>query len=291
MRTRSTSPFGRSRVPYTDIGRVLSQNCKQRGMGAPVMEDQDRTFLSGGGEMGARMRAFDWSKTALGPLETWPQSLRTSVSTCLNSRFAIVMWWGNDLVTLYNDAYSHILSKKHPAALGAPAHAVWPEIWHIIGPMLRGVMERGDATWSDNLLLELEREGYPEETYFTFSYSPIREESGGIGGVFTPVQETTGAVIGGRRLRTLRELAEAARASNAQNQEDVCRVGAETLARNPQDIPFAAFYLLSQDGSEARLTGSAGFSNMAHLFPENSGAAANGLDVCRSNPKRRGARG
>src|ERR1019366_9041946 len=98
--------------------------------------------------MGARMRSFDWSGTALGPIEKWPQSLRTSVSTCLNSRFAIVMWWGKELVTVYNDAYAVILGKKHPVALGAPADEVWPEIWRIIGPMLKGAMERGDATWS-----------------------------------------------------------------------------------------------------------------------------------------------
>ncbi len=88
------------------------------------------------------------------------------------------MWWGKELVTLYNDAYAVILGKKHPAALGAPAYGVWPEIWRIIGPMLNGVMERGEATWSDNLLLELERGGYPEELYFTFSYSPTARRIG-----------------------------------------------------------------------------------------------------------------
>ena len=126
------------------------------GMSGHEGVNPDSSFLSGGGEMGSLMRAFDWSRTSLGPIEAWPQSLRTSVSTCLNSRFAIVMWWGRELITLYNDAYTVILGKKHPDALGAPAARVWPEIWQIVGPMLRGVMERGDATWSDNLLLELE---------------------------------------------------------------------------------------------------------------------------------------
>jgi len=218
--------------------------------------------------MGELMRSFDWSSTVLGPVNTWPQSLRTSVSTCLNSRFAILVWWGPDFAMLYNDAYASILGRKHPSALGARGRDMFPEIWHIIAPMLNGVMERGEATWSDNLLLELERNGYPEECYFTFSYSPIRDESGGIGGIFTPVQETTGQVIGERRLRTLRDLAEAARASNAKSESEICRIAAETLAKNPLDLPFAAFYLFSRDGSPPRLCGAANCDSDSLLRPE-----------------------
>jgi hypothetical protein len=96
-------------------------------------------------------------------------------------------WWGPDLVMLYNDAYRDIIASKHPAALGNPGRDCWPEIWDTIGPMLEGVMQRCEATWSDDLLLLLARHGYPEECYFTFSYSPISDESGGIGGIFTPV--------------------------------------------------------------------------------------------------------
>jgi PAS domain S-box-containing protein len=220
--------------------------------------------------MGALMRLRDWSETPLGPFEQWPQSLKTSVSTCLSSRFAILVWWGNDLVMLYNDAYLPVIGNKHPNALGAAGRKVWPEIWHIIGPMLEGVMSRGEATWSDNLLLELERDGYPEECYFTFSYSPIRDESGGVGGIFTPVQETTGQVIGERRLRTLRDLAEAARASNARSVEEVCIISADTLGRNPHDIPFAAFYLFDEAGfnpASARLTARTGFDAASALTP------------------------
>ena len=202
----------------------------------------------GGSAMAERMRLFDWSRTPLGPVETWPQSLKTTVSTCLDSRFAIVVWWGPELVTFYNDGYSKIIGDKHPHALGLRARDLWPEIWHIIGPMLEGVMQRGEATWSENLLLELERNGYPEECYFTFSYSPIRDESGGVGGVFTPVQETTSQVIGERRLRTLRDLAETARAAKAKSSEEVCRLAGQTLSENLFDIPFAAIYLFSENG-------------------------------------------
>src|SRR4051812_47928285 len=163
--------------------------------------------LSGGGRMGELMRAHAWASTPLGPPEGWPQSLCISLSTCLNSRFAILIWWGPELVMLYNDAYREIIAAKHPAALGRPGRECWPEIWDIIGPMLRGVMENGDATRADDLLLLLERHGYPEECYFTFSYSPIRDESGTVVGIFTPVAETTGRVIGERRLCTIRDLA------------------------------------------------------------------------------------
>ena len=224
--------------------------------------------LSNGGEMGERMRSFDWSESALGPVDSWPQSLRTSISTCINSRFAIVVWWGRELTILYNDAYRAILGSKHPHALGRPGQEVWSEIWHIIGPMLTGVMDRGEATWSDDLLLELERDGYLEEGYFTFSYSPIHDESGGIGGVFTPVKETTLQVIGERRLRTLRDLAESARASNAQSADEVCRIASRILANNPYDIPFAAFYLFSEDGREAHLSATSGFASPLPLIPD-----------------------
>ena len=225
----------------------------------------DRGCLAGGGDMGALMRSMDWSATSLGPVEQWPQSLRTSVSTCLNSRFAILIWWGPDLIMLYNDAYREIIAGKHPAALGHPGRECWPEIWDIIGPMLRSVVENGEATWSDDLLLLLERHGYPEECYFTFSYSPIRDESGAVGGVFTPVAETTERVVGERRLRTLRDLA--SHRSVAMSAGEACRVAAETLLANPYDVPFAALYLYSKDRSQAALVATAGIEAGSPISP------------------------
>ncbi len=212
--------------------------------------------LQGGGEMGAYMRSFDWSNSLLGPVEDWPQSLRTSVSICLNSRFAILIWWGPDLVMLYNDAYRQIIGAKHPAALGHPGRDCYPEIWHIIQPMLEGVIERGEATWSNDLLLMLERSGYPEECYFTFSYSPIRDESGGIGGVFTPVADTTERVINERRTRTLRDLA--ARASSARDMDRASKAIAATLLENAQSIPFASVYFFDETRASAGLAATAG---------------------------------
>jgi hypothetical protein len=145
----------------------------------------EATILGGGGKMGVLMRAYDWATSPLGPVSSWPQSLRTAMSICLNSRSAILLWWGPDLVMLYNDAYSTVIGDKHPDALGQRGRDCWPEIWSIIEPMLEGVLNTGQATWANDLQLLLRRHGYIEECYFTFSYSPIQDESGSVGGVFT----------------------------------------------------------------------------------------------------------
>ncbi|MDQ2714053.1 MAG: ATP-binding protein [Chloroflexota bacterium] len=218
--------------------------------------ESDNT-LAGGGDMGRLMRLSDWTTSPLGPAELWPQSLRTAVSICLASRFPIIVFWGQELRQFYNDAYRPILGKtKHPQALGQRAQDCWPEIWHAVGPMLHGVLAHGDATWSENLLLPLDRNGYVEECYFTLSYSPIRHETGEVGGVFCAVTETTGEVLGARRLRTLRTLA--ANTAEAHSAEEVCHIGAETLASNPADLPFTLLYLLNGPGTQARLAGIAG---------------------------------
>jgi PAS domain S-box-containing protein len=219
--------------------------------------------LAGGGELGRLMRALDWAKTPLGPFETWPQSLRTSASICLASRFPIVMYWGPELVVLYNDAYSQILGSKHPWALGQTCRVCWAEIWDTIGPMLDGVLQTGEATWSDDLLLMLQRYGYPEECYFSFSFSPVRVESGEVGGVFTAVIETTENVIGERRLRTLRDLA--AHSANARSEDETWQMAAATLHENPADIPFAV--LCEPEGEGLRTVATAGIDR-THPFCE-----------------------
>lgn len=223
-------------------------------------------LFADGGDLGALMRAHDWAATPLGPVAGWPQSLQTSVSICLQSRFPIVVWWGPALVMFYNDAYRPMLGRtKHPAALGAVGRDVWPEVWHIIGPMLEGVLAGKGATWSDDQLLMLDRNGFPEECYFTFSYSPIRDESGGVGGVFTAVTETTERVLGARRLDTLRRLGE--ESVDAPSAEDVCRSAAGVLARNPNDLPFTLIYLAEPDGGSARLIAHAGLDQAgAHPY-------------------------
>jgi hypothetical protein len=216
-------------------------------------------FLSGGGELGALMRAKDWTNTSLGPVEHWPRSLRTSVSTCLQCAFPILVWWGPQLAMLYNDEYAQVIGpEKHPAALGAPGAEVWPEIWHIIGPMLSGVLTRGEATRSRDLLLNVARHGYPEEAYFSFSYSPIHDDTGAVGGVFCPVIETTQRVIGERRLRTLRDLA--ASCKGAENEARAYHSAAAVLAANSQDVPFALIYRIDLAQSLAVLEATAGIA-------------------------------
>jgi len=222
---------------------------------APLAPD----WLVGGGEIGARIRAQDWSRTPLGPIDAWPQSLRSALSICLGSRFPIVLYWGAERAVLYNDAYAEILGKKHPWALGRACREVWSEIWDVIAPMLDGVVASREATWSDDQLLLLERRGYPEECYFSFSFSPVGGAGGQVEGVFTAVIETTRRVLGERRLRTLRDLA--ARAALAKGEEDAWRAAAAAAADDPADLSFALLYRTDPEGSVARLAAAHGFGH------------------------------
>jgi PAS domain S-box-containing protein len=221
--------------------------------------------LIGGGSMGARFREFDWSTTPLGPPRSWPQSLKTSVSICLSSQFALLVWWGPELIKLYNDAYVPMLGEKHPHALGQPGHVVWPEIWPTIGPMLQQVLDTGEATWNADLLLLLERHGYPEECYFTFSYSGIRAETGAIGGVFTAVLETTERVLRERRMNTLRELSNLTRVDK--DRGAILAAAATALAGNGHDLTFAALYNRPTDAGCATLAAGTGPEGGPGLLP------------------------
>ena len=197
-------------------------------------------FLAGGGEMGERTRRMDWSSAPVGPIAEWPQSLKTAVSICLGSRHPIVVWWGRSAHTqFYNDAYISFLGcNKHPLWLGRSGRDCWSEIWPVIGPMLDSVYTTGEATWSEDLLLTLQRNLPREEGYFTFSYSPICDDAGAIGGIFCACNETTARVIGERRLQTLRHLGRME--AEAKTAEAACEVAARTLVENPGDIPFAS---------------------------------------------------
>lgn len=157
------------------------------------------------GEMARRVRELDWSKTPLGRMETWPQSLRIAVGICLNSRFPMFVWWGAQHINIYNDSYVPMLGKRHPEALGKPAEGTWKDIWAVVGPQADAVMLRGEATWNERVVLMMERHGYVEETYFTWSYSPIYDESGGIGGLFCACFEETQRVLAERERDRLLE--------------------------------------------------------------------------------------
>jgi PAS domain S-box-containing protein len=165
-------------------------------------------FLSGGGEMGALMRALDWSHSSLGPPSTWPQPLRTIVRIMLNSGHPMYVWWGADGACLYNDAYRESIGpERHPGSLGRPAREVWDEIWDIIGPQIEQVRSGGGATWNVNQLVPITRHGRREDVYWTYSYSPIDDHTApaGIGGVLVVCTETTQQVLAARKLANERD--------------------------------------------------------------------------------------
>ena len=226
----------------------------------------DMSCISGGGEMGALMRSFDWSRTSLGPTAGWSPCLRNWIGLCLNSRFPLSAWWGPDFNFLYNDACRPYLGDKHPAALGAPGREIWPEAWDSVGPILQSIRDGGPPTWATDMFTLLNRRGRPVECYFTKSYSPILDEAGRIVGVFAPATETTARVIDERRLRTLGHLARLT--AGIRTAEEVCRIAGQVLAGDPNDLPFALIYLVVEDGSTAQLAGIAGLPGGLELTPE-----------------------
>lgn len=208
-------------------------------------------------ELAGMIRNLDWAATSVGSPERWDQSLRTVVSIMLSSRYAMWMGWGDDLSFFYNDAYAPTLGLKHPRALGRPASEVWAEIWPDIGPRIESVLATGEATWDEGLLLFLERAGFREETYHTFSYSPLADDAGATAGMLCVVTEETERVIGERRLASLRELA--AGLAGARSEDETLDAVAAGLASASRDLPFALVYLGVGD-APARLARRIGIS-------------------------------
>ncbi|ODH03212.1 histidine kinase [Nostoc sp. KVJ20] len=226
----------------------------------------DVNFLLGGGEMGARMRERDWSKTSLGPTQQWPQSLKTAARIMLTSRQPMFVWWGEELINLYNDAYKAIIGGKHPEALGQPASYVWREIWDQVRPRAESAMLKNEGTYDEALLLIMERNGYPEETYYTFSYSPVPNDQGDTGGIICANTDDTQRIIGERQLALLRELA--ARTADARTFDEACMLSASCLESNPYDLPFAMIYLVDPDKQEVFLAGTCGIDRNHVAVPE-----------------------
>ncbi len=226
---------------------------------------KDLLFLQGGGEMGDRIRAYDWTKTPLGPPATWPQSLMTCLRVMLTSRQPMFVWWGEDLINLYNDAYKTIVGGKHPQALGEPASKVWREIWDEAGPRARSALHRNEGTYDEALQLIMERNGYEEETYYTFSYSPVPNDDGTTGGILCANTDETLRIIGERRLALLRDLA--ARTWEAQTACEAFTLSAECLGGNPRDIPFGLIYAFDEESQIATLAGACGIDQMHKAAP------------------------
>ena len=192
-----------------------------------------RAVFAASGQVGRDLLAIDWSANPLGSPATWPQSLKTVVGVLLSSRFSMWMAWGPELTMLVNDTYRrHTLGEKYPWALGRSAREVWAEIWSDIGPLIEEVMTTGVASWADSLLLFLERSGYREETYHTFSYIPLSDDDGQIAGMLCVVSEETDRVIGERRMTTLRELG--AELNGARTEAEVFDVAERRLGADLQ---------------------------------------------------------
>jgi PAS domain S-box-containing protein len=221
-------------------------------------------FLAGGGRVGELCRAKVWTETSLGAAHLWPQSLRTVVRIVLSSRYQMWMGWGPDLAFLYNDAYAPTLGVKHEWALGASAREVWKEIWPDIGPRIERVLLSGEATWDEGLLLLLERSGYPEETYHTFSYSPLADESDQVVGMLCVVAEETERIIAARRLACLRELAAEIPRNNTR--AEVLKASQRQLNQALKDLPFTLFYLFDESG-KAVLAMQSGFDGAHAMAP------------------------
>ncbi|WP_319462347.1 SpoIIE family protein phosphatase [Micromonospora sp. RTP1Z1] len=214
----------------------------------------------------AAHRATDWSATPLGPVESWPVELRSAVRTLMPSRIPMLLWWSHELVQIFNDPYTSFLGDKFPAAVGQRAVDCWAEIWDVVGPLTERALS-GGSTYSHNQLLFMLRHGFLEETYWTYSYSPIHDADGRVDGVFVATSEVTGQVVGDRRLALLRQLGELSIAE-ADSAADAVRAASRILAGGPADLPAGLVYLVGDlpdhgdsptpDGERLRLVASFG---------------------------------
>jgi PAS domain S-box-containing protein len=219
----------------------------------PPSPGQASSRIMGSGEMAEITRGFDWGSTSLGPVESWSDTLVTTVNLVLASRHPMFLWWGAELVQFYNDGYRpSIRADKHPSAVGQRGMECWPEIWPIIGPQIEAVMKEGISTWNANQMVPINRNGRLEEVYWTYSYSPVRDKDGTVQGTLVVCSETTEQVLSERRLRTLLAITASSVAQNQTLQSPqllpFARTIIEQLGADPADIPFAAMYLPS-DGN------------------------------------------
>jgi PAS domain S-box-containing protein len=213
-------------------------------------------FLAGGGELGALIRAYDWSRTTLGAPDTWPQGLKIAIRIMLTSRQPIWIGWGDELLYFYNDPYKSIIGGKHPVALGQPTRIVWREIWPDIEPLLHTALTGAEGTFVEQKLLIMERNGFPEETYYTFSYSPIPGDDGEPGGIICANSDDTVRVVGERQLALLKELAAAS--PDGRDWREACKLSARALSTNAQDLPFALLYAAEPGSDTLTLVGASG---------------------------------
>ncbi len=271
----------------TGVAAVIGSD---RGLDAVVAELQallgpvadltepDSSWLVGGGEMGKFLRAQDWSRSPLGPLETWPASLRTSVSLVLNSSFPLDLVWGEQHTQIYNDTYRIICGDKHPESMGQDFTECWASAFPVIGEAYYSALS-GKTAFLEDQRMFLDRLGYLEETFFTFSFSPIRDETGKVAGLFHPVIETTSKMIGERRTRTLRDLSVGA--AKGRSLEEAFTLAVETLASSNLDLPFVMIYLLDESGETAKLVAATGLQAGTAASPVEVAIDASGWNFAR----------
>jgi PAS domain S-box-containing protein len=231
-------------------------------------------WLVGGSEMGRVVRGMDWSKTPLGPIAQWPSSLRTTVSLALSSNFPISLAWGPEYTQIYNDGYWPICGVKHPTAMGQDFRECWASAWSGIGDAFHSA-RAGTTAFLEDQRMFLDRLGYLEETFFTFSFSPIRDASGDIAGLFHPVTETSSKMIGQRRTRALRDLTNGT--LEARSLDEGLRLVTATIGQYELDIPFLLFYRIDPDGRTATLITQTG-------LPAGSPAAVSEIDLITPGP-------
>ncbi|MGW4497238.1 SpoIIE family protein phosphatase [Micromonospora sp. NPDC004336] len=241
------------------------EGCPSHGVRDVELPPLLAAAFAAGGEMGERMRAFDWGATSLGSPDRWPSALCAAVGMMLASSAQIVMFWGEDELAFYNDAYRPTIGGKHPDALGRPAREHWVETWDVLGPLLEGVRRDGRSYRAENHPFPLDRHGFLEETYFDVSYDPILGADGTVDGIYCIVNETTGRVLGERRLRLLAELG--SELTDVGSTAELGRAAAAVLDRHRSDVPFALVYLPGEDGAPA-LAGCAGVDAAGAPSPE-----------------------
>ena len=220
--------------------------------------ENDEQFLSGGGQMGALIRSMDWSKTALGPISQWPQSLKTTVSLCLSSTFPILIAWGEELIQIYNDSYRPICGAKHPESMGQNFKICWETALPVVGAAFDRGLE-GEGTYIKDQQMLLDRYGYIEEAFMTFSFAPIRDESGNVGGIFHPITETTDQILSSRRTQVLRDLA--MQTGNAKTNEEIYEKLNQVQSLFSYDVPFLQVYEVNESEHQALLKVSSGVSD------------------------------
>jgi signal transduction histidine kinase/DNA-binding response OmpR family regulator len=213
-----------------------------------VLPSRLRAAFERGGEMGRRMLELDWSASPLGPPSGWPPELCAAVTTMLASRAQIVIFWGPQYCALYNDAYIGAMGGKHPHFLGRPGSELWAEAWAVLKILFDGVRADGEAFWAADHPFMLQRHGFLEETYFDISYDPIRAESGTVDGIFCIVTDTTGRVLGERRVRTLSALG--SRLADSPDQAALAAEVSAVFAENAADVPYARLILTEDGGDE-----------------------------------------